>query len=446
MARRSTGGVVIDTRRTSPVFALRFRAYGRRQFVTLGSAEEGWSRDRAEQQLRYVLADVERGIWKPPDRQPAPAPELPKDPTFHEFASEWYRDNEGKWRERTRLDYTWQLTHHLLPFFAEHRLSQITAREIDRYTAAKVREGVLSATSINKTVTRLGQILKRAKRWGLIGHNPVEDCERLKTAKPAPVWLDRAEHIAALLDAAGELDREARRDRRHVPRRALLATLVFAGLRIGELTGLRWRDVDLTAGRIHVRASKTDAGVRTVDMLPVLRDELLALKAAARHAEPNRLVFPTTTGEAHGPSNIRRRVLAPAVERANERLEEAGDVPLPDGLTPHKLRHTFASLLVALGVDPGSVMDQLGHTDPSFTLRVYRHGMRRDAASRDALRQLVGLTDWAAMGSSADFGASLNGDVHAPETKNPAVSGAFEDGHGWARTSDLSRVKRALSH
>jgi len=54
-------------------------------------------------------------------------------------------------------------------------------------------------------------------------------------------------------------------------------------------------------------------------------------------------------------------------------------------------------LLVALGVVPGSVMDQLGRTDPAFTLRVYRHGMRRDRASKDALRILVGGADWAAV-------------------------------------------------
>jgi hypothetical protein len=48
---------------------------------------------------------------------------------------------------------------------------------------------------------------------------------------------------------------------------------------------------------------------------------------------------------------------------------------------------------VALGEDPGSVMDQLGHTDPTFTLRVYRHGMRRDPASKARLRELVGLED-----------------------------------------------------
>jgi len=61
---------------------------------------------------------------------------------------------------------------------------------------------------------------------------------------------------------------------------------------------------------------------------------------------------------------------------------------------------------VALGTDPGAAMDQLGHTDPAFTLRVYRHGMRRDPASRLALRELVGLAEdpaeKAVLGSSLD--------------------------------------------
>ena len=62
MTRRSTGGVVVDTRRKSPVFALRFRAYGHRQYVTLGNADDGWTRKKAEDKLRHVLADVEHGI------------------------------------------------------------------------------------------------------------------------------------------------------------------------------------------------------------------------------------------------------------------------------------------------------------------------------------------------------------------------------------------------
>jgi integrase len=391
---------VRDERRVSPVFGIRFRAYGRREYVTLGSAADGWTQPRAADELQNVLADVRRGIWRPPDREPVPVPAV-TDPTFHEFASLWFDANEASWRPKTRVE--WQLTNHLLSFFADHRLSQITIAEVDRYRAAKVREGVLSATSINKTITRLAQILELAVEYDMLARNPAKGKRRrVKASKPAPVWLDRAEQVSALLAAAGELDREAREDRQHVARRAILATLVFVGLRIGELCELRWRDVDLSGGRITVRASKTDAGVRQIDMLPVLRDELLALKAQADHRSSD-LVFGTATGASQNPSNIRNRVLAPAVKRANERLADAGEVPLPERLSPHKLRHTFASLLVALGVDPGSVMDQLGHTDPAFTLRVYRHGMHRDESSRRALRRLVGVSDWAAMGSGGDL-------------------------------------------
>ena len=70
-------------------------------------------------------------------------------------------------------------------------------------------------------------------------------------------------------------------------------------------------------------------------------------------------------------------------------VEERGLQPLPLGITPHKLRHTFASILVAIGKDPTYVMQQLGHTDPAFTLRVYSHMMRRSEDEREALKALV---------------------------------------------------------
>ena len=160
---------------------------------------------------------------------------------------------------------------------------------------------------------------------------------------------------------------------------------------------------------------QTDAGVRQVDMLPALRDELLELKATSRRTGPNDLVFATSAANLMNASTIRNRVPAAAVKLADARLVKDGDVPLPERLTPHKLRDMFASVRVAIVVDPGSVMDQLGHTDPGFTLRVYRHGMRRDEASAKALR-----------------------DSHG----SPVNAGLSEDGHGWARPSDLSRVKR----
>jgi hypothetical protein len=64
-------------------------------------------------------------------------------------------------------------------------------------------------------------------------------------------------------------------------------------------------------------------------------------------------------------------------------------VPLPRALTTHRLRHAFASILVVLGEDPVSVMRQIGHADPAFTLRVYAHLMSRDPADRERLRALV---------------------------------------------------------
>ncbi len=393
MPRPATGQVIVDKRRKSPTYALRFNANGGRQYVALGSSEEGWTRARAQDELECELARVKLGTWEPPkpaDVEPAPAVE--QDPTFHEFASQWFEASRGEWRETTRLDYEWQLSHHLLPFFKNHRLSQVTIAEVDRYRAAKVKQGTLSATSINKTITRLGQILEVAVEYGLIERNPARGKRRrLKASRPAAVWLDSAEQIDALLAAAGELDRKAKANGQ-VPRRAILAMLTFAGLRIGELIDLCWRDVNLADGRITIRASKTNAGVRTVDLLPALRDELLALKART-DAPASARVFPTQAAGPMNPSNVRNRILTPAAKLASEHLEQAGGTPLPAGLTPHKLRHTFASILVALGVDPGAVMDQLGHTDPTFTLRVYRHGMRRDPASKAALGTLVGRLD-----------------------------------------------------
>lgn len=211
---------------------------------------------------------------------------------------------------------------------------------------------------------------------------------RLKTTKPARVYLDRAEQIAALLDAAGELDREARSNGR-IARRALLATLTFAGLRISELLDLEWRDVDLAAGRLRVRRSKTEAGSRYVDLLPVLRDELSAHKAGIADPAPNAYVFPSAAGTRQDGNRVRSRVLAKAVDRADKRLAADGQTPLPEGLTLHALRRTCASVLVALGKDPRYVMAQLGHTHPSLTLGIYAQAMTASDEDRERLRLLV---------------------------------------------------------
>lgn len=199
--------------------------------------------------------------------------------------------------------------------------------------------------------------------------------------------LDSVEQIATLLEAAGQLDRDKRW--LTADRRPIIATLLLAGPRASELCNLRWRDVDLAAGRIRIGRSKTQAGLREIVLLPLLRDELSAHKARAYRSGPDDPVFPTGTGGHRDKDNLRNRILAAAVKRADQLLEARGRTPLPHGVTPHKLRHTFASILIATGEDPASVMAQLGHTDPKFTLRVYTHTMRRAPGERERLRALV---------------------------------------------------------
>jgi integrase len=189
---------------------------------------------------------------------------------------------------------------------------------------------------------------------------------------------------------AGNLRRLARVCRGQ--RRALLATLTFGGLRLGEAQALRWRDVDLARGTIIVRAAKTDAGVLTVNLLPVLRDELGDYRARLDPAS-DALVFCTTTGRRLGATNIRRRVLDKAVKHANAQLAAEGFEPLPDGLTPHSLRRTFASLLFAIGETPPYVMGQMGHATPNLTLAIYARQMDRREGEPERLSTLLRARD-----------------------------------------------------
>ena len=104
MARRATGQVVERRTKHGVVYALRFYAAGSRRYETLGTAEEGWNRRRAEDELASVMAAVRSGTWQP--RQLEQKPDSVRAvPTFHEFASEWFARHEGEWRENTINDY-----------------------------------------------------------------------------------------------------------------------------------------------------------------------------------------------------------------------------------------------------------------------------------------------------------------------------------------------------
>jgi integrase len=273
----------------------------------------------------------------------------------------------------------------------------ITAEEVDRYRTAKVREAEalparreaeqqkppadreplprpLSHGSINKTIRLLATVLEQAVEYGYIDRNPAAGRKRLlKESKPSRSYLE-LEHVGALLDAANELDGEAierTRGRDKGRRRPLLATLTLAGLRISEALELRWDVINLPARRLRVTDAKTDAGIRDVDLTPDLAEILAAYRGRARFTADTDYAFPTSSGRRDSPENVRRRFLAPSVKRASEMLSEHGREPIRQHVTPHSLRRTFISLLLATGADVPYVMAQAGHNDPKVTLAIY---------------------------------------------------------------------------
>ncbi len=381
MARNATGQVVEPTGKQRS-WAIRFRAYGKRHYVSLGRPEDGWDRRRAEDELANVLADVRRGIWQPPGQV---TPVEPKQvPTFHEFASEWLANREPELRPKTIASYRWQLSHHLLPAFADLRVDAIGPEEIDRYKSAKLR-GDLGPNQINKTLGTLGRILKAARRYGHLERNPLEDVDRLRRTRPNRPAMD-PEQLPTLLDSAERL-------------RPILATLAGAGLRNGEACALDWRDVNLASGTLTIRAAKTEAGVRRVDLPLPLREELSDHKARSAATAPSDPVFTNREGRRESVSNLGRR-LKIVLRRADARLTELGLAPIGEAVTPYSFRRLYASLRFGLGDDPVYVAGQMGHADAgALSMSVYASALRRrDRLSGATLREFDRALQWAEMG------------------------------------------------
>ncbi len=288
--------------------------------------------------------------------------------------------------------------------FKDHKLDErariVTAREAGQ-PIRDVRgcpRRTLSNGSINKLLILLGAILSNARRRGLIDANPVDDVDRLATRRSKGDILE-ADELESLIEGAGDLTGRAGstdvderfdavrrlRDEQQLPwkaiaralgiaestaiyryqragrpaptgvadpgRRALIATLGCAGLRVSELAGLDLADIDLAHRKIRVTDAKTEAGIRTVDVTERLAGELRSY-LGTRTAEPaNAPAFPTRMGNRRDKDNIRNRVLAPALRRANELRERRGLPPIDARVTLHTLRRTCISIMFGAGAD-----------------------------------------------------------------------------------------------
>lgn len=408
-----------------------------RRRITLGSSRDGMDDQAAQAALERLQAEIVLGKWEDP-RNAAPDR---AGMTFHVFASEWHAAKALELSENGIAYNLWALKH-LLPFFATYVLADIDVRTVDAYRRHKLEERAeidsrlksgqrlvdgrgqplkpLANRSINKTIIVLSEILQTALDQGLIDRNPARGkARRLRVRKKRQTWLmpdqaldfldaaeridrrhrpetyERAERLrqlrasgTSLKDAAGMLGiapttgcylSTIKLDVREVSaRRAIVATLLLAGLRVTELCTLRWKDIDFANRRLNVRGTKTGAADRWIKITDLLLAELERWKAEGQNHTTDGLVFPSPSGRQRTKDTVREDVTKPTLTEANRLRRAQGHTPIAGPITPHTFRRTFVALRLASGEDVKSVQRQAGHEDARTTLDIYGEVMESE--------------------------------------------------------------------
>lgn len=294
-----------------------------------------------------------------------------KMPTVTEFAERFL---EYQRTHTKQLTYQLQCTHirkHVVPFLGSKPLDAIEQFDLDQL---KIR---WSKTAAPRTInSRLGTTLRMfslAEEWKIIGSIP--EVKALKVAPDTKRFFSDDE-ARALIDAA------------HPRWRSMMVVGLHTGLRIGELRGLQWGDVDMRSMQLHVR--RTDPGVagveanapkggksRTVPLnaeaMRVLVGELDKRQSKRRRVADDEWVWPGVDIWKDQRNRDRTRSEGGCVNAITSAIKEAGIKEKPgDRLGWHTLRHTYASWLVIRGVPLRVVQDLLGHATIRQTER-YAH-------------------------------------------------------------------------
>lgn len=306
--------------------------------------------------------------------------------TVAEWLDEWLADHARAVRPQTAVRYEQVIRVHLTPHLGAVRLQRLSERDIRSWMAGLERAGV-SASMVAYARRVFAIALRRAVQHGLLDRSPLLGVKAPRVEQPeVAAWtIDEA---AALHRAAGPDD-------------GLFVLGLERGLRRGELLGLKWEDIDLERGVLHVRRQRTQVGTRLQEGPPKTkqsrRDIVLpprsvaALKALRRRQLEQRLaagplwrdagyVAARSDGEPWSQLDFERAFAA--------WRDRAGVRPL----TPHAMRHTFATNALAAGVHPKLVQETLGHASIAMTLDRYSHvseEMQREAAAR--VERLLGL-------------------------------------------------------
>ena len=250
--------------------------------------------------------------------------------------------------------YEAALRDHILPRLCPTRLGDVQHRDVQRIADDLLTEG-RDPSTIRNALMPLRVIFRRAIEDGDLAVNP---CAHLRL----PAVRGRRDRIASPEEAQRLLAALPDRDR------PVWATALYAGLRRGELMALQWEDVDLASGVIRVERAyddkerleiepKSRAGLRAVPIVGALRDVLVEHKQ--RQGRDEGLVFGSSPEAPFQPSNLWRR--------AQLAWKRAGLAPI--GL--HEARHTFASVLIAAGVNAKAITTYMGHASIQTTYDLY---------------------------------------------------------------------------
>lgn len=283
-----------------------------------------------------------------------------------------------RYKPSVRRAYRTDLRKFVLPDLGALRLAEIRRSDVQALIDRLLTAGQ-SPTRIHAIVMPLRAICRRAIERDELAINPTSNLR-------LPVANGTRERVASATEAARLLDALADRDR------ALWATAFYAGLRRGELRGLRWSDVDLDANVISVVRSmddvegavapKSEKGRRRVPIPAVLRKHLLEHKALTGRRGDD-FVFGSKATHPFTSTNVRKRALNAWAATAVGGFFAGRDA----GINPigfHECRHTYVSLMHDAGFSLEQIGDYIGHSSAYMTDR-YRHlidGHEADAAAR----------------------------------------------------------------
>ncbi len=296
----------------------------------------------------------------------------------------WLKSCEAAQLERATLDqYRQHLELHIIPLIGAVKLSRLTAPMVRTFEDQLAIDR--SPAMMRKVRGSLSAILADAQERGLVGQNVVRAL-RARRRRGEEARADKRQKGKLKVGVDIPTPDEIRTLIAHLDGRwrPLILTAIFTGLRASELRGLRWEDVDLTRGELHVRQRadcfhaigrpKSEAGERTVPLLPMLMSTLRAHRLACPKGTLD-LVFPSGVGNVESHSNIVQRGLQPALIAAGV-VSKTGKAKYP-GL--HALRHFYASWCINRRVDGGLelplklVQARLGHASITMTADCYGH-------------------------------------------------------------------------